>query len=316
MISVDRSKVTVPESLLTKGIAEREEAIEHFTGPDKAKKFTFKAYKADDVKLALDRLFHGKCAYCESPYASIHPMDVEHWRPKGEVTRREDTFIIKVMKPGYYWLAAEWTNLLPSCIDCNRQRRHHEVVPPKGDDLIIVDERTLDLSPQDRDSALEIVKRGKKNLFPVKGDDYPRSFEDFKAKPDVPMILNPCEDDPSEYLKFIEGGVICPKDELGEDDFEWGKAAQSIMIYGLNRSRLVYARQELLLELKARIFTIERLMIIHEQLDLRYKKQKKIAALVEDIIEFEMRLLRRRTLPTQPFALMSRQIINNFIETL
>ena len=130
------------------------------------------------------------------------------------------------------------------------------------------------------------------------------------------MILNPCEDDPSEYLKFIEGGVICPKEELGEDDFEWGKAAQSTMIYGLNRSRLVYARQELLLELKARIFTIQRLMIVHERLDLRYKKQKKIAALVEDIIEFEMRLLRRHCDEKQPFALMSRQIVGQFIEEL
>jgi hypothetical protein len=26
--------------------------------------------------------------------------------------------------PGYYWLAYEWTNLLPSCYDCNSFRRH------------------------------------------------------------------------------------------------------------------------------------------------------------------------------------------------
>jgi hypothetical protein len=51
-------------------------------------------------------------------------------------------------------------------------------------------------------------------------------------------------------------------------------------------------------------------------LDLRYKKQKKIAAIVQDIIDHEMRLLRRRTKATQPFALMARQIIDRFVESL
>ncbi|MDA7881355.1 hypothetical protein N9A94_03545 [Akkermansiaceae bacterium] len=323
MIHVNRDKVSVPESLdgpESKGGKERKDAIDHYTGPDKDESFTFSAYKGDDVKLALDRLFHGKCAYCESHYASIHPMDVEHWRPKGEVTRREGELIFKVMKPGYYWLAAEWTNLLPSCIDCNRQRRHHEFVPPEGDDLLIIDEHTLDTSPQDRDEALEVVKRGKKNLFPVKGDDYPRTPEAFEAKPDVPMLLNPCEDKPEKYLKYIEGAVVCPKEQLSDDEFEWDKAAQSIMIYGLNRSRLVYARQELLLEIKARIYTITKLMAFYDRFrdeqDMRFRANKEMARFVEDVIEHEMRLLRRRTLDTQPFALMARQIINKFIATL
>ncbi|MEF9674035.1 hypothetical protein QNM99_25505 [Pseudomonas sp. PCH446] len=43
-------------------------------------------------------------------------MDVEHYRPKGAVS--EDA-----SHPGYWWVAMDWDNLLPSCIDCNRKRK-------------------------------------------------------------------------------------------------------------------------------------------------------------------------------------------------
>ena len=67
--------------------------------------FTFAAYKADDVREALTRLFRGKCAYCESRYAVTQPMDVEHWRPKGGV-EEEDVDGKTRLGPGYPWLAA------------------------------------------------------------------------------------------------------------------------------------------------------------------------------------------------------------------
>lgn len=45
-------------------------------------------------------------------------MDVEHYRPKGGYLDPDGT----LCQPGYYWLAADWNNLFPSCIDCNRER--------------------------------------------------------------------------------------------------------------------------------------------------------------------------------------------------
>jgi uncharacterized protein (TIGR02646 family) len=74
-------------------------------------------YKDGAVKAALDAMFHGKCAYCEFMYIGGMPVDIEHFRPKGAVIVGG-----KMRKPGYYWLAAKWENLLPSCIDCNRKR--------------------------------------------------------------------------------------------------------------------------------------------------------------------------------------------------
>ena len=99
---------------------------------------SFSYYKNDAVKARLVDLFHGKCAYCESFYSSTQPMDVEHFRPKGAVAEDDE-------HPGYYWLAATWENLLPSCIDCNRQRNQFDVV--EG----------------------ETISLGKKDRFPIGG---------------------------------------------------------------------------------------------------------------------------------------------------
>ena len=74
----------------------------------------FKAYLA--AKTALERLFHKKCAYCEFKYKAGLTGDVEHYRPKGRFLTSDG----KTIWPGYYWLAATWTNLVPVCSMCNR----------------------------------------------------------------------------------------------------------------------------------------------------------------------------------------------------
>src|SRR5258708_1947390 len=66
-----------------------------------------------ELKWHLFELFHGKCAYCESKPQAVSTGDVEHYRPKAKV--KEDS-----RHPGYYWLAYDITNLLPSCESCNR----------------------------------------------------------------------------------------------------------------------------------------------------------------------------------------------------
>jgi hypothetical protein len=123
MIHIDRSRVPVPPSLLDAGVKERERATAFYADPgNQSNSFPFKAYKADDVVAALEQLFRGKCAYCESSYAQTQPADIEHFRPKGAVMIERPGERPHRRKPGYYWLAAEWDNLLPSCIDCNRAR--------------------------------------------------------------------------------------------------------------------------------------------------------------------------------------------------
>jgi uncharacterized protein (TIGR02646 family) len=65
--------------------------------------YPFTAYRNKSLKEALEGIFHKKCAYCETQYEVGGYLEVEHYRPKNV----------------YYWLAADWSNLLPSCKRCN-----------------------------------------------------------------------------------------------------------------------------------------------------------------------------------------------------
>jgi uncharacterized protein (TIGR02646 family) len=147
------------------------------------KSFPFKAYKHPDVKAALELLFHNKCAYCETRYGTTHPVEIEHWRPKGEVRTPNG---IKI-RPGFYWLAAEWDNLLPSCIDCNRARTQE--LPDRSKKVL-----------------------GKANQFPV---DHPNPTHIKDIECSAPLLLNPCLDDPSQHIEFLKEGVLRPQKLAG-----------------------------------------------------------------------------------------------------
>src|SRR5260370_33252662 len=87
---------------------ELERARDHYSRiPAPAKAYEFAKYKEWAVCKALDDLFHGKCAYCESSYRAVDARNVEHFRPKGSFGKNPT-------QPGYWWLAAVWSNLLPS----------------------------------------------------------------------------------------------------------------------------------------------------------------------------------------------------------
>ncbi|MGN6814526.1 MAG: HNH endonuclease, partial [Solirubrobacterales bacterium] len=119
MIAVERGPC--PESLAgsrSAGGIERKKALRFFSdGERRRRAFPFRAYKGDDVKAALTTMFGPKCAYCESDVCAVGPPDTEHYRPKAEIEIEGQR-----RRPGYYWLACDWENLLPSCYDCNRRR--------------------------------------------------------------------------------------------------------------------------------------------------------------------------------------------------
>lgn len=237
----------VPEALVTKGAEELAEAVRYFGPPrQSAKAFPFAIYKHLEVKAALERLFRGKCAYCETFYSSTQPMDVEHFRPKGAV-EGDDTH------PGYWWIAMAWDNLLPSCIDCNRKRNQ---VTPKGDvSQVQLLEETLKFS---RSSS---VGTGKKDSFPLAEG----GVRAVKAQDPLPaeraLLLNPCEEDPGEHLEYLFDAenpvsfVVARQLASGDPDFAGAnglslKGATSIHVYGLNRLGLVQARTEVLRRLE------------------------------------------------------------------
>lgn len=107
----------------------RNEAIEAGHRP-KVKREVYKGQK--DVYMSLDGPFHGKCAYCEKRIFSDQYGDVEHFRPEARVDDHETGKPITIQQhghtenhPGYYWLAYDYKNLLPSCILCNRDAKRN-----------------------------------------------------------------------------------------------------------------------------------------------------------------------------------------------
>ena len=108
MIYVAKPRGKVPKEFLVAARDEMKIVVPLFAKPGKKPpKYQFKAYRNKYLKKILEDLFQKKCAYCEAAYNITGSMEVEHYRPKSL----------------YYWLAADWSNLLPSCNHCNNGKR-------------------------------------------------------------------------------------------------------------------------------------------------------------------------------------------------
>jgi uncharacterized protein (TIGR02646 family) len=280
VIKVPRT-VGAPKELTTLGAAELQKTLEHYSNAQaKSTPFgDYKAYKHPSVKAALNALFRNKCAYCEMDYGGA-PLDVEHFRPKSAVVELDPlTFKIltkpATVKPAYFWLAAEWTNLLPSCIDCNRPRTQEF---PDAEDAV----------------------SGKSNYFPVVTGTArsldPKADSESNEKR---LLLDPCRDDPQQHLEFSRKGTIRAKDTpTGPDPM----GLASIEVYGLQRDPLVRKREATQTALRLRMFDVKRAarrLIINPQ-----DKDAK-GALKRGIAEIEKVYLA----DDKPFLAMCRQTV-------
>jgi uncharacterized protein (TIGR02646 family) len=221
MVRRPRNTVAPPAVLSgNRAVNERQRAEDYYRATvDLQPNFDrFVIYGDEEVREALRQLFQNKCAYCESLFVN-HKVQVEHYRPKGRVDlERSGPWNI-----GYWWLASDWTNLLPTCSDCNIAAYH---TMPDGSSKIL----------------------GKGNYFPLRaGQSCARSI--YLLDNEDPLLIDPTKDYPHRYLKFsMEGkrgrpesvvrAIPCP---VG-DAQGYSKAETSIDGYGLNRRLLVIAR--------------------------------------------------------------------------
>lgn len=67
---------------------------------------------------ALLKLFHGKCAYCESPIDASGQVDIDQFRPISASDVDGSGSL-----DHYQWLRLEWGNLYLACPACNRAKR-------------------------------------------------------------------------------------------------------------------------------------------------------------------------------------------------
>jgi uncharacterized protein (TIGR02646 family) len=261
MIYRDRTSINIPASCDGQGSKadiELQKATDFYNNYNEgAKAYDFKVYKNKDISEALHSLFKKKCAYCESFYLGVHPTDIEHFRPKARIQKEGEKGAIS---PGYWWLAADWNNLLPSCIDCNRKRGH-----ALGGNL---------------------VNLGKSDHFPI----YPTS-NGARTKGseihEIPLLINPCEENPLDHLTFIPVGerpIAKPVSQAGVSRL---KAKASIKYFGLNRPELVESRAKIYKLLQRCFIRIERCKKReeNENIDLTHEIDFEFVTINEDFLD-------------------------------
>ncbi len=253
-----------PESV---GGRETADAALHYAGArEPYKSFDHQAYSRADVKAALESMFHRKCAYCESYYGATQPQDVEHYRPKGRVVDSRGD----ILRPGYFWLAAEWSNLLPSCIDCNRSRQ------------------------QDVEGQAELA--GKADKFPLV-DERQRARAPGEEKREQPLLLDPCRDAVEGCFEFTRDGYIRAAATGSSRNI---RADETIRILGLNRAGLVDRREWRLISLAVTIRHVQQAVLAlaaePNNMDLERKAQEEMKELLRlvDPVRAEYTLMVRQ----------------------
>lgn len=138
---------------------------------DGSKGFSFdnKIYGHKDVKEILKKAQNLKCCFCETIIGD--DGDVEHFRPKSAYKQRaEDDY----MRPGYYWLAYDWSNLFFSCLTCNQ--------------------------------------RYKKNLFPLVDPANRAHDHTHVLTKEEPLLIDPAKINPEEFITFRKEEAIAIND--------------------------------------------------------------------------------------------------------
>lgn len=130
MTFINKQGQVIPNILLTDGVTKRQEHINEFEADEANFRLNTRAvrtfpfdreiYSNVTVKTQLEVIQNYKCCFCEAKYKHITSGDVEHFRPKAGYSQGKGNSFIR---PGYFWLAYDWSNLLVSCEVCNRREK-------------------------------------------------------------------------------------------------------------------------------------------------------------------------------------------------
>lgn len=164
MIRIQKS-LDIPNRLKTKGLTATNQLKQLFL-QDKdygkgIKSFVFdsKIYGHSTIKKILLACHYEKCCFCEKKIESGH---VEHFRGKGGY---QQSTTDKITKPGYYWLAYEWSNLFLSCAKCNSSF--------------------------------------KRNFFPLSNPTARATSHLKDISKEKPLLIDPAKDNPEDFIEFI-----------------------------------------------------------------------------------------------------------------
>lgn len=180
MIKVSKPKI-VPDKLTDEGKTANDINCAAYTADpqsyiDGSSKFIIKnsIYGHPSVKKVLREGQGNKCCYCEK---DIKDEDgaVEHYRPKAGYKKGT-----KLIRPGYYWLGYEWSNLYFVCTRCNGSGNKGNLFPLL-DDLKRVKSHTGDIKDE---TPLLLDPGGQKNpkKHIVFENEFPKGVSEYGQK--------------------------------------------------------------------------------------------------------------------------------------
>lgn len=300
------NKEEAPDS---EGVLETKDAITFFSEEEnhnekfqktgktgKRIKKSFSVYSNDEVRSQLMKMFHGKCAYCESPITAIYNGDIEHFRPKGGYNDVSG----KLVKPGYFWLASEWENLLLACPHCNQTNTH--VISENG-----INTKEIVLGKHNQFPLLKEKNRLKYNHGKIYFIDSNKYKEAFDKEENDRLLLKPCLDNVDAYFEYNDVGVIKASSTI--TGMEKLRAETSIDVYALQRIGLNRAREEKVIEIKAQIKRVEKII---DKINKSENLSDANKADLKEELRDEMIILRKFMNPDKPYSGMAIFIINKY----
>lgn len=272
MRKVDKESVLKPASLTLPDLQDLLKAIEGDKSLINSDIYRGKIRNPDGTLLkeevveVLEAIYNGKCAYCED----FTSTEIEHYRPKSRT-------MYFPKHGGYFWLCYEWSNLIPSCHECNKSKSFE--FPIKNQHVRLPDCYTgqvLDLKKCVAHQA-PLIDEG-------------------------PYLLHPEIDEPYEYLSFQidekkRGIALTGLDSTNK------RGEETIRICNLNREELLRKRQE------AVIFPI----IKHFKLAFSLLSKQTISKpqFIELIYAIFEDLEREKHSNERPFTLLRRKIMES-----
>lgn len=161
---IDKSGIPIPAVLTTDGVTKTaRNKAEYAANQNCEFSFDSDIYGHNDVKAALKTIQKDTCCFCESKVTQVAYGDIEHFRPKSAFKTTKGQ---PLQKPGYFWLAYDWNNLLFSCQVCNTSY--------KGNLFPLIDE----------------TKRAHSHAFSISHEE--------------PIIINPSMEEPSLHIDFYQ----------------------------------------------------------------------------------------------------------------
>jgi uncharacterized protein (TIGR02646 family) len=202
VIPVDTNRLVylLPPGWLTKA-AELQKKLDEAAGPEEAAKILENGHWGKLNKM-LREASNQKCWYSETRPAAASRMDVDHFRPKGEV-RESD----KSKRPGYPFLAYDFRNYRLSAQLMNQSTNEGE------------------------------GSRGKHNQFPLLAGS-PAASCIGEVGDEKPLLLDPTVPGDPGLLTFDEQGEAKPSVESNREPIGHERAERTIEVLWLDRPLL------------------------------------------------------------------------------